>query len=148
MRRRDGKDALEAEAQKFAVEIGLLVAIDLVRGDENGAVTFAQKPRHGLVERRQPFARIDDENDFGGGGQGEFDLARDGVAEAFAVLHADAAGVDQGEAMLVPARGGDHAVAGGAGAVEDERNIAPGQAVEESRFADVRAGPQSRRYVP
>ena len=124
MRRRDGKDAREAEPRKFAVEVRLLFAVDLVRRDENRALTFAQKTRHGLVQRREPLPRIDHENDFRGRGQRKVDFAGDGVAEAFAVLHADAARVDQRQPVLVPARRRHHPVARRAGPVEDERNIA------------------------
>ena len=57
--------------------------------------------RNGLVERREALAHIDDEDDLGGGGQGEID-SLDGVLKAFIVVHADAAGVDEREAMTPP----------------------------------------------
>jgi hypothetical protein len=98
----------------------------------------SSRPRS-LVQRRQPFPRVDHEDDFSRRRQGQVDFAGDGVAEPLAVLEADSARVDQGQAMPVPARAGHEPVAGRARSVENERNVASGQAVEEGGLPDIRA---------
>ncbi|MEI9998219.1 MAG: hypothetical protein WDO13_03145 [Verrucomicrobiota bacterium] len=102
-------------------------------------MALAQQPRNGLVQRRESLARVDHEDDFRGRSQREIDLVLDRVLEAFPVLHADAAGVDEREPVVAPARAGHQPVARGAGTVEDEGNVAPGQRVEERGLADVGA---------
>ncbi len=137
MRGRDGKDPLETEPRKFGVEVGLLFAVDLVGRDVDGTLAFAQEARDGLVQRHKARACVDDENDFRGRGEREFDFAGDLFAEAFAVVDADAARVDERQLVPVPARGGHEPVAGRARPVEDEGNFTRGQRVEEGRLPDV-----------
>ena len=124
--RRGNRDRrrLETEALKTPPSmIGLLVAINFVRGDENRAMAFAQVDARRIWSSGVRPSRASTTKMISVAAASARSTSRAMASpESFTVVHADAARIDQCKTIFIPARGGYHAIARGAGAVEDERD--------------------------
>ncbi len=145
MRGGDGDEVAEAEAVEV-VELPVVHRhVELVDRDGDaplpipGLELLAEALRDLHVGGGEALAAVDHEDDVLGGGHRDLDLAGDRLGEAFLVLEADAAGVDQLERLPVVADHGGDAVARHAGLVVDQGNLLAGKAVEEGRLPHVGA---------
>jgi hypothetical protein len=127
---------LEAEPLEIEIEIFVFRMIDLVHDQNDGALRTAQETGQFLVDRAQAVLGVDGEEDkigfaHRGVGRRPHFLKQFGFA-----LAADSARIPDDE-LTAPARSGN-AIAGDPRLIMHNRDVAPDEPVEESRFANVR----------
>ena len=143
--RRDRDRIAEPELVQLECERVVLRVVDLVREHEHRLVRLAQDLRDLLVARRHADARVDEEEDEIGLGDGFLRLLRDRARDRRWVGHVDAAGVDEHEALPCPLADELLPVARHARHFVDNRVTRFGQPIDERRFADVREADDRHR---
>src|SRR5581483_8268013 len=143
--RGDGDRIAQAELVELRGRRVALQALALVRGDGERRAHLAQLLGDQAVRRREPGARVDDEDHGVGLGDRLLGLARH-LGEDVALLRRrlEAAGVDGDEGAPAGAAFAVVPVARHARHVVDDRVAAPGEAVKEGGLADVRTA--DKRY--
>ena len=134
----DRKRIAEAEAVELVRERVLRRVVDLVRDDEHVLLRLAQDLRELLVARRDPLARVDDEEHEVGLRDRRARLLGDLARDRMRVGDVDTAGVDRQELLAEPLDDQLLAVARRAARVVHDRRARRRQPVDQRRLADVR----------
>ena len=124
---------MQLECQRLTRRI-----VDLVGEQQEGLVCTSQDVRNLFVARCDPRARIDDEQNEVGLGDGLARLVRDRPRHRRSVGDVDAAGVNDEETFAVPVRDDLFAVARHAGRGVHDRRARARHAIDEGRLAHVR----------
>ncbi len=115
-----------AEAKRIGFERARLrrPPLALVGDQDRGLAGAAHQIGEGVVDRRRPDARIDQEEDRVGGGKRRGGLRLHAAREAFRRRLLEAGGVDHGEGEIAERRAALAAVAGDARPIVDQRQAA------------------------
>ncbi len=137
--RRKGHRLPKAQAEGVHRAGLALPSLGLVGDQDDGLAAAAQDFTEHLVQGRDAFAGVHDEQGEVGLGDGQFGLAAHTRLQALVCDVLKAGGVDQLEIDVAQAARGEAAVAGHARLVIDDGQLATRKAVEQGRLAYVRA---------
>ncbi len=133
----DTDGGAESEAGEIAEGDVGVGAVGFVGDEEGFDAAFAEHGSDFFVATGEAVLAIDDEEDEGGLGHGDFDLLLDVFSELVGVDEAVATGVDEVDEAAVDFEGEGDAVAGDAGHVFDDADAFLGEGVEEGALTDV-----------
>ena len=136
---RDGKYVLNAQAVSFCTQGVLLVGVDLVDGKIERLAGANEKASEFQIGGSEFSACVDDHDEDGGLVERNPCLAKDLGGDEFFVFGDDAAGIHDAEAASAPFDIAVKAIASNARFVANDRAARADQAIEQGRFANVRA---------
>ncbi len=135
----DKNAGTESEAGEIGESRFVFGIVDLVEDEQHWGFGFAELLGKRLVDRREAVVGINDKKDQIRRFHRDVRFDRHLIAETVVDIRTDTTGIDQRARSDGGFRRSRDAVAGDAGLVMDDRNLSPGEAIEERGFSDVRA---------